>query len=184
MMKPIASKLFLVIAVLGGFGATSRADEIYSNTRGQSSNGTLPAFVSLSGRNEYASAVSDHSASATAARHAAETLSAKFSDITTGSIPKADAASKQARSRVAVQDSTAARSIVLTPNQAEDPKTTTARAADATAVKVPQAARRLPRRAVRKASEPRELEASNAGLVAIGQKVGFLALLTNPALWH
>ncbi len=199
-MRPIASRLLLAFTLIGGYGAPLLADDVPSNARVQTSDASLPAFVPSPRRSNYTTAVNDNSASAS--RHAAEALSAKFSDITTSSISKDDPPSATmpiappdpphvVTQRPDVAQREDGRSIVLASNQADTGQSDTGKSTKDSAI-VPRrsntagAAHRIPRAAVRKASSapPRSQSGSNVSLAAVGQKVSILDLLTNPALWH
>ncbi len=185
-MEPIASRLLLVFALSGGYVATARADAMSSKAQLQISNAALPAFVPKAGQGNYASAVTTSKSSAAAARDAAEALSAKFSDITTGSISKDDTAlAVQKSPRPASAQGAEGRSIVLAVSKAvDDPKREKSPTSPSRRAKTPETADRIPRSIVRKAAAPRGSIPTIASLTSIGQKVGLLDLLTNPALWH
>ncbi len=174
------SRLLLALAIIGGQAAPMFAEEA-------SSLAALPAFVSQTGRANYSEAVND-TRSNVQARRAAEALSAKFSDMTTSSISKDERSSAIAYADPSVVErSDASRSIVLAVNRPEDPKNPTFEAPEP-APKALAPTRRIPRRAMTKTSEPvrrgTSAQAPHNTLASIGQKVGFLDLLTNPALWH
>jgi hypothetical protein len=177
-MSSFASRLLLVLAIIGGQTAPLWAQEAPSPA-------ALPAFVSQTGSAHYAEALNART-SAAQARQAAETLSAKFSDMATGSISSDESGPTTSTVLPAQspQDSDG-RSIVLAANHPEDPKSSSviqsAAKPDAIAP-----AHRIPRRATAKASRPASTRSPDATstLARVGQKVGFLDLLTNPALWQ
>lgn len=199
-MRPIASRLLLAFTLIGGYGAPLLADDVPSNAGVQTSGASLPAFVPPPRRSNYTTAVNDNSESAS--RHAAEALSAKFSDITTSSISHDDRAPTAmpiaaedpphvVTERQDVAQREDGRSITLASNQADPGRSEAGKSAKDSEItphrsNTAGAAHRLPRAAVRKASSPppRSESGPNATLAAVGQKVGILDLLTNPALWH
>ncbi len=183
-MGPIASRLFLAFVLIGGHAAPILADDGSSKSALPTSSGsTLPQFISAAVRTNYVEAVNDNTAPADSSRHAAEALSAKFSDITTSSIGKDEkAATPPMKPHVTVTESKDARSIVLAANQPDDPKSVKILTAPHRS-KSAKAGHRIPRGARRKNEAARDPSTASASLAMIGQKVGFLYLLTNPALW-
>src|SRR5262249_55547697 len=105
-MKPIASKILFILGLMGAQALPVLADSA-----------SLPEFVPPAGRPTSDLAVHENNAPAQNARAAAEALSAKFADITTGSISKTDAAEAE-HPRITQQAD--ARSIVLASNQSSD----------------------------------------------------------------
>jgi len=198
-MGPIASRLLLAIAIIGGHAVSSMAGEVAPGAR--LLDPALPAFVPPSGRGSFKTAVSDNSASAVAARRAAEALGAKFSDITTGSIAPAattpaatpspssislPSAETDPPHVVAPEDE--GRSIVLSSRHGADAKTVSA--AGKPKPQIRSKSRDAEHGTSRSAAQDRVGAPAQgspekvASLAAIGQKVGFVELLTNPALWH
>lgn len=209
-MTPIASRLLLTIALAGCQSAQALADDALPLT---SFDTPLPAFVPSSGRGNFTTALNDNRASATAARRAAEALSAKFTDITTNSIAKDDspptttpapapapapaakptpAASVQTHAPVAAVDpphivtTNSSRSFVLASRQADS--NDKARAPSRRRLTTNEKRHRVPRVIAAQVGEKGEGTAdgqkgSGKDLAAIGTKVGFLDLLTNPSLW-
>lgn len=205
-MTPIASRLLLTIAFAGCQAAQALADDALPLT---SFDTALPAFVPNSGRGNFTTALNDNRASATAARRAAEALSAKFTDITTNSIAKDDSpptttpapapaakptppASVQAHAPVAAVDpphivtTNSSRSFVLASRQADG--NSKARASSRRRLTTNEKRHRVPRAVAMQTDETGKGTAdgqkgSEKDLAAIGTKVGFLDLLTNPSLW-
>lgn len=205
-MTPIASRLLLTIAFAGCQAAQALADDALPLT---SFDTALPAFVPNSGRGNFTTALNDNRASATAARRAAEALSAKFTDITTNSIAKDDspptttpapapaakptpAASVQTHAPVAAVDpphivtTNSSRSFVLASRRTDG--NGKARAPSRRRLTTNEKRHRLPRAVAAQVGETGEGTAegqkgSGKDLAAIGTKVGFLDLLTNPSLW-
>lgn len=209
-MTPIASRLLPAIVLVACHAAQAPADDALPLT---SLDAQLPSFVPNSGRGNFTTALNDNRASATAARHAAEALSAKFSDITTNSISKDDASVPSAPAPTpAVSPAPVASASTSAPAPASvaevDPPhivTTNAsrsfllksRQADGDG-KAPPASRRRTITNEKRHRVPRTVTAkvgeagnrigngqsdSEKSLSAIGTKVGFLDLLTNPSLW-
>jgi hypothetical protein len=186
-----------IFALIGCLAAPVMADEGSSGLRLDISNSALPAFVPPSGRGNFTTALNDNSASAIASRHAAEALSAKFSDMTTNSIAKED----QEASTVApvaapdpphIVTTPAARSIVLASSHDDEKENAKRPMLTRHRSGAHDQGHRIPRRAFRKApsTSPRDRqhelpgEESSGSLAAIGKKVSILDLLTNPALWY
>jgi hypothetical protein len=161
----------------------------------------LPAFVPSAGQTKYALAVRENNSTGDAAREAAEALSAKFADITTGSIAKSDGdaapvsaaqappvpAPQPAQRPVAdpvkpTAQSTEARSIVIAANQLSGEADVKKQHAPRS--KGSEAAHKIPRAVVAKETRDRDQAAGRESLVAIGQKVSFFERLMNPALWN
>jgi hypothetical protein len=196
-MEPIASRLLLAFVVIGGEVGPSLADGTVSADHLRDP--ALPAFVSPSGRSTFKTAVTDNSASAIAARRAAEALGAKFSDITTGSIspgappspPEAAPESTplpqaEADPPHVVEPKDEGRSIVLSSRQNSDVKASKDLGKSQTRTKLGEMGRGTSRNGARKQSAAPSATSTSGGtgLAAIGQKVSFVELLTNPALWH
>lgn len=206
-MTPIASRLSLAIALAGCQAAQALADDALPLT---SLDAPLPAFVPNSGRGNFTTALNDNRASTTAARRAAEALSAKFSDITTNSISKDDppatttpAPAPAAKPAPVASAPTPAPAAEVDPPHIVTTNTSrsfmlTSRQADGDSEARPPSRRRsttnekrhrVPRTAVAaQVSEAGDGAAdgqkgSGKDLSVIGTKVGFLDLLTNPSLW-
>ncbi|MBS0233404.1 MAG: hypothetical protein JSR99_07945 [Proteobacteria bacterium] len=177
MMGPIASRFFSAFVLLGIHSISVLADDQISQT--PSDKTALPEFIPTRGRADYAKAINENSAGTVSARRAAEA----FSEITTSSISKGgQGVAVRPKPRTVVPDSIDVRSIVLTANQLDDPKNVTM-AAGARYEKSPAKTHQLPRRSLRKKEPVGGSDDSEGTLASIGQKVGFLDLLTNPALW-
>jgi hypothetical protein len=192
MMGPIASRIMLVLVLVGSRVAPLFAGESDVMMRLGAPDPSLPTFVPASGRGNFTTAVNDNSASAVAARHAAEAMSAKFSDISTSSIsndaievapsePREPVVSDPPHTELPKGD---ARAIVLKSSSGPRPSGKAARLASSGEVKA-QPRRVIPRNGIEEKGRLSESEPNggNSGLAAIGQKVGLLHLLTNPALW-
>jgi hypothetical protein len=185
-MGPIASKLVLVFALIGAQVAPTLANDISTNA-GKYADASLPAFVPPTGKSSYTIAVNENTSSAVAARRAAEVLSAKFSTSATGSISKDDpepapVLPAEADPPHVVAPSDDARTIVLSSTQSTNEKNAE-RSARPSRLKAAHV-HRIPKSAFRKSSPtPPGKNAEDASLAQIGQKVSFLELLTNPALW-
>ncbi len=189
-MKPIASAIFIAAASF-----VVQASPIWAQQQ-ISDASALPAFVPSAGQTKYALAVRENNATGDAAREAAEALSAKFADITTGSISKSDGDAAQAPpmaprqvAQVPVADpvtptaqSTEARSIVIAANPPTEEAD--AKKSRAPRSKEHEAVHRIPRAAIEKEARVRYQAAGRESLTAIGQKVSFFERLTNPALWR
>lgn len=196
-MKPIASAISFAVASLVIQASPILAQSSSSQAQSQTSNtSTLPEFVPSTGRTKYTLAVRENNSTEDAAREAAEALSAKFADITTGSIAKSDdsvAPAPPMPDRQAAQEPPTdpikpaaqpaeARSIVLAANQpSEEPGT---KKPPATRLKEHEAVHKIPRAAVAKETRDRYRVSTRESLAAIGQKVSFFERLTNPALWR
>ncbi|MFT3732348.1 MAG: hypothetical protein QM780_13180 [Hyphomicrobium sp.] len=197
-MGPTAIRLVMACAFLGWQAAAASADDATASVR--KSESALPAFVAPSRRGSFATAVNDNSASAAAARNAAEALSAKFSDIATSSISKEEsqtptpaAAPAPAPAQPAevdpphvVTQDTEMRSIVLSSRRSNEEKAVKDKTATRRHSTTRSARPRIPRKTASEASgaAPQAELGLSSSLVKIGQKVGFLDLLTNPALWQ
>jgi hypothetical protein len=168
-MKSIALKILSILGLIGAQASPILADSA-----------SLPEFVPSAGRTTYDIAVHENNASTQNARAAAEALSAKFADITTGSISKADAAEAE---HPPVTQQPDARSIVLASNQSSDVPASKS-SAPVTHAKGTGAVHRIPQSVVAKNSGGRPGRGTQQSLPAIGEKVGFIDLLTNPAFWR
>jgi hypothetical protein len=133
-----------------------------------------------------------------AARRAAEALGAKFSDVATGSISPGGQAQRLAAQAPeptmplpfdpphAGTPNDEARTILLSSKHTDDPKlakrsTKTASRSKPKDMRRKTSAYALHGPAVRSTNAQVNGEAT---LATIGQKVSFVELLTNPALWH
>lgn len=190
-MKPIASKLYLILVLIGAHIAPTLADDPTSGSAAQTSDSYVPAFVPPLGRRSFRTAMEGGQSPEQSARQAAEVLSAKFAGITTRSIDDGNKASSPAPIAEtdpprAVAASTAERSIVLTSKQAAEARSTQSAKVKRQRNSTSKSAHRIPRRALSKAQLTRREHsgATGANLAAIGAKVSALELLTNPALWH
>ncbi len=183
-MKPIASAILLAMASFGIQSSPILAQSSSPEAQPQiSSASALPEFIPPTGRTKYTLAVRENNATSDAAREAAEALSAKFAGVTTGSISKSEdtvAEASPAPPQRAAQ-STEARTIVIASNQSPEEASPKKLARDG--AKGNEPIHRIPRAAVAKETRPHFRGASRESLAAIGQKVGFLERLTNPALW-
>lgn len=202
-MTPIASRFLLAMALLGAQVVLATADDapplIAPDAR-------LPAFVPNSGRANFATALDANRASATAARHAAEALSAKFADLTTNSIAKEEPSTAAAAAPMPAADAATAQETftpvpsptdpphVVTTNTSRSFMLTSKRAAAAKhdpRVSKPRAVTNETRHhaapagaaTARTDSLGNAQTATGKDLSSLGTKVGFLGLLTNPALW-
>ncbi len=180
-MGPVASRLFSAFVLIGIQSISVRADDHISQA--PSDKAALPEFIPTTGRANYAKAINDNSAGTVSARHAAEALSAKFAEVATSSISKDDqGVAVHPKSRTEATDRGDIRSIVLTANQLDDPKDVKMAAGGPHEISSAKT-HPLPRRSLRIREPVRSSDSSGGTLASIGQKVGFLHLLTNPALW-
>lgn len=165
-MKPAMSSVLVML----GFGFLSAAPALADSA-------PLPAFISPTGEARFSQAVQERDA-AVSARRAAEVISSKFSEVTTGSI----ATNEDARGSTSAAtpghraDSPAPRAIVLASNRSVDMKSTRVRETSKPTIGTDP--HRLPHNAKTKPAL-----ASAATLAALGQKVGWFNKLTNPAFW-
>ncbi len=177
-MGPVASRLLLAFALIGGSTSPLLADTPASWTAEKSDGAILPEFIPPTVRSNYREAVSDNTAAAISARRAAGELSAKLSEADIRS------SSPKIEPPVEATETNGARAIVLAANQQDDPKTADISASSSHRARAGRAEHRIPRSAVTKADRTtRSSAASHESLAMIGQKVGFFDLLTNPALW-
>lgn len=177
-MGPVASRLLLAFALIGGSTSPLLADTAPSWRAEQSDSAILPEFIPPTVRPNYREAVSDNTAAAISARRAAGELSAKFSEAEPGS------SSSKVEPTVKATDTNGARAIVLAANHQDDPKMANISASSSQRARAGRAEHRIPRSAVTKTDRTaRSTDGSHASLATIGQKVGFFDLLTNPALW-
>lgn len=202
-MTPIASRFLLAMALLGAQVVRATADDapplIAPDAR-------LPAFVPNSGRANFATALDANRASATAARHAAEALSAKFADLTTNSITreKEEPATAAAAAPLPAADVAPAASAHV-PSPVDPPHVVTTNTSRSFMLTSRSAGgdknerRSSKRRSITNETRHHAAPAGAAtapadslgnaqtatakNLTALGTKVGFLDLLTNPALW-
>ncbi|MBS0250535.1 MAG: hypothetical protein JSR78_05660 [Proteobacteria bacterium] len=206
-MTPIASRLSLAISLVACHAFQALADDTLPLT---SLDARLPAFVPNTGRGNFTTALNDNRESTTAARRAAEALSAKFSDVTTNSISEVDALATTAPAPTAAANpapaplasagpvaeidpphivtTTTSRSFMLTSRQADGDSKTRA-SSRRRSTKTTGKRHGVPNTAVvahvGEAGDRAEdgQRVSRKDLSAIGTKVGFLDLLTNPSLW-
>jgi hypothetical protein len=192
-MKSTVSAIFLALALISSHAPPIFAESASSAVRPQTSNvSVLPEFVPSTGRTTYTLAVEENKG--TAARRAAEALSDKFADITTGSISKSDdpeaktlpaaPAQQAAQPTHASQQAphtTNPRSIVLAAN--ERPNGSGRKTSPPDRAKGNEAVHRIPRAALAKEAHSHSPTDTRQILAVVGQKVGFLDRLTNPALW-
>ena len=188
-MKPIASRLYLILVLTGAHVAPTLADDRSSGSGLQTSDSHIPAFVPPLGRRNFRTAMDGPESPELAARQGAEALSAKFAGTTASSINDGVKASSpvpiaETDPPHVVATPTGARSIVLASRQADETRST--KGAKFKRPHNSRSAHRIPRTALRKAqfTDREHSGASAANLAAIGSKVGALELLTNPALWH
>ena len=196
-MKPIASAILFAVASLSIQASPILAQSSSPGAQLQTSNATaLPEFVPSTGQTKYTLAVQENNSPSTAAREAAGALSAKFAGITTGSISKSDETMAEAAPATPVEHAaqpllasasqraaqpTDGRAIVIASNQSPEESSPKKSAGDA--AKANESVRRIPRTAVAKETRSHFRGATGASLAAVGEKVGFLDKLTNPALW-
>jgi len=165
-MKILAG-ITLSAAVSVGWAITASASETETS---------LPSFVPSQGRQHFAAAVEGTAHSSERADVAAQALSEKFSDVTTGSI---SANSADLEHRKATPPSLAAaddkRSIVLTLNKSADARATNGSAATSHGT---------PSR-ISPVANPKYRLANDRvpSLQDIGSKVSFMDRLTNPVFW-
>lgn len=177
-MGPVASRLLLAFALIGGSTPPLFADTSPSWTAEKSDSAILPEFIPPTVRSNYREAVSDNTAAAISARRAAGELSAKFSEADTSS------GSSKVEPPVEATDANGTRAIVLAANRQDDPKTADIPASSSRRARAGRAEHRIPRSAVERTDRAAHgSAASHESLAMIGQKVGFFDLLTNPALW-
>lgn len=205
-MKFVASVVVPVLALIAAHVAPALADSAASAAPDPQSAGTtpLPAFVPLSGQENYASALQGKSQQGAAARQEAEKISSLFAGMTTGSISKNDeAAPVEADPKKTSTESEApsGRSIMLASNQSAEATAENNGASPKDAlppagpVKGSGKPHRIPQKAIARETHgariaesrdthgPRIAESEPASLATIGHKVSVLDLLTNPALW-
>lgn len=200
-MKSVASVVLPVLALLAASGPPAFADPTSSSNEPQSASATpLPSFVPLSGQEKYASALRGNNGAAAPARQEAEKISALFAGMTTGSISKSDQAVSAEAAPAAgdpekpiLQESQRAdgRSITLASTQSSEDTTEKTSAAPkkegrlAKRAKRKDDAHRIPQKAIVGETPSSAITAQETpALASIGQKVSFIELLTNPALWH
>ena len=119
-MKPIASAILFAVASLSIQASPILAQSSSPGAQLQTSNATaLPEFVPSTGQTKYTLAVQENNSPSTAAREAAEALSAKFAGITTGSISKSDETMAEAAPATPVEH--AAQPLLATASSAGGP---------------------------------------------------------------
>ena len=160
-MKPIASAILFAVASLSIQASPILAQSSSPGAQLQTSNATaLPQFVPSTGQTKYTLAVQENNSPSTAAREAAEALSAKFAGITTGSISKSDETMAEAAPATPVEHAaqpllasasqraaqpTDGRAIVIASNQSPDKSSPKKSAGDAAKANNPFAEFRGPR---------------------------------------
>lgn len=184
-MKSSASAILLAAASLSIQSSPILAQSSSPGGQPQTSNASaLPEFVPSTGQKKYTLAVQENNATGGAAREAAEALSAKFAGITTGSISKSEDTAAEAPPPPLPQQAaqpTDARAIVIASNRPPEESRPKKSAGDG--AKGNESIHRIPRTAVAKETRSHFRGAMRESLAAVGEKVGFLERLTNPALW-